>query len=159
MHNLKIMQNKCKYFRQKRDIFDKNNNELQEIYNIINELYKKEFYNIFSNIIIISKNHFFDTISSNIKKSLMHIYDIDIYSNENFISLIKTNESKYEKKYNEYILEINQFLVNYKGSAKKDYKSNYITNFQKHCLQTDYYARHKCNKSKNLGYFINMLYA
>ena len=157
MHNLKIMQNKCKYFRQKRDIFDKNNNELQEIYNIINELYKKEFYNIFSNIIIISKNHFFDTISSNIKKSLMHIYDIDIYSNENFISLIKTNESKYEKKYNEYILEINQFLANYKGSIKKDYKSNYITNFQKHCLQTDYYARHKCNKSKNLGYFIPIL--
>ena len=118
------------------------------------ELYEKEFYEIFSEIIILPKNIFFQSILSNIKKSLIVHNNEKIFDSEQFLTLIKSYQNKYEKKYDECLGEINIFLEFYKKSTNKN-ENNYITNFQKHCLQTDYYAKHKCKENNyNLGFFI-----
>lgn len=145
-----------KNFKNQKKIksFEENNISSEIFKKILNELYEKEFSEVFSDIITISKKDFFETISFNIKKSLINEYNTDIINDENFLSLIKTCQYKYEKKYDEYLIEINQFIGNFKRSNDKDNKNNYITNFQKHCLNTDYYARHKCIKFNKIGYLI-----
>ena len=118
------------------------------------ELYEKEFYEIFSEILILPKNIFFQSILSNIKKSLIVHNNEKIFDTEQFLTLIKSYQNKYEKKYDECLGEIKIFLEFYKKSTNKN-ENNYITNFQKHCLQTDYYAKHKCKENNyNLGFFM-----
>ena len=148
------MKKRSKYLVQLNKLKITNNDGHKELQINLSELYEKEFLGIFSEILIISKRDFFELISSDIKKALINDYNEDISNNENYTSLIKSYESKYKKKYDECILEINTFLENYKKSINKENKNNYITNFRKHCLQTEFYAMHKCNTTNNKGYFI-----
>ena len=140
--------------------FNKTNNKnivgFQELKNCLDELYEKEFFEVFNEILILSKINFFEAITTNIKNSLIDKYNKDILNNGNYLSLIKSCKNRYEKKYDECLKEINLFLDDYKKSIKKEYKNDYITNFRKHCLQTDYYARHKCSSNKNMGFFISI---
>ena len=64
------------------------------------ELYEKEFYEIFSEILILPKNIFFQSILSNIKKSLIVHNNEKIFDTEQFLTLI----------YSSKILNLNLYL-------------------------------------------------
>ena len=128
----------------------------QELKNYLEELFEKEYLEIFAEILILQKKIFFDKIIKNIQNSMVNKYNKDILNNGNYLSSMKLCKNKYEKKYDESLEEINRFLDDYKKSITKENKNDYITNFRKHCLQTDYYARHKCSKNKNMGFFVSI---
>ena len=148
------MRKYSKNWRQNVESSNKNVLISTETKKQINELYEKEFNKIFSDILIITKKDFFETILSNIKNSLIIKNKEEIFKTQEFLSLIKSNQTKYEQKYEQNLIVINTFLENYKKSINNQNSNNYITNFTKHCLQTDYYARHKCPNNNFLGYFV-----
>ena len=80
------------------------------VFNRWNTVYEKEFYEIFSEILILPKNIFFQSILSNIKKSLIVHNNEKIFDSEQILTLIKSYQNKYEKKYDECLGEINIFL-------------------------------------------------
>ena len=148
------MRKYSKNLRQNVDSSNKNLLIFSETKKQINELYEKEFNKIFCDILIITKNDFFESILTNLKDSLIIKNKEEIFLTQEFLSLININKTKYEKKYEQNLLEIKTFLENYKKSINNQNNNNYITNFTKHCLQTDYYARHKCPNNNSLGYFV-----
>ena len=150
------MRKYSKNWRQNVKSSNKNLSIFSQTKNQINELYEKEFDKIFCDILLITKKFFFESILSNIKDSLILINKENIFMTNEFSSIIKTCQTKYEQKYDQYLVEIKTFLENYKKSINNQNNNNYLTNFTKHCLQTDYYARHKCPKNNYLGYFVSI---
>ena len=121
-----------------------NINQISEIYNCLYE-------EMFPSILCLSKTLFFEKINKKAKDiiSLGNIQDLQTTSNLQLISKIKEDITK--KYDSEYKILSSEYL----NFVKNNQNYNYLTNFQKHCAQTDNYALHYCS-SKKQGKFIEI---
>ena len=133
----------------------KNNNNLSPKVklniNQISEIYKSLYEEMFPSILCLSKTLFFEKINKKAKEiiSLGNIQELQTTSELQLISKIKEDITK--KYDNEYKILSSEWLNFLKNSENY----NYLTNFQKHCAQTDNYALHYCSSRKQ-GKFIEI---
>ena len=127
---------------QNNDLTTKVNSNINQITEIYNSLYE----DIFPSILCLSKTLFFEKINKNantLTKELQTTTDLQL------ISKIKDDlTKKYDNDYKILSSEYQNFLKN-----SRNY--NYLTNYRKHCAQTDNYALHYCAPKKQ-GKFIEI---
>ena len=110
----------------------------------VKEIILQEFTENFSDILIKSKDIFFNKIKNEVEHILKSLYpslknelkeiiemsnqNIEEFYNKNY-SLLKSEWKKYQKEPNKY---------------------NFLTHYRKHCINTDNFAYHSCNKNSKL---------
>ena len=146
--------------KEKRDsnpndiLINKNYHNSEYFLNELHKIYENEYIISFKDILAISKKDFFENISTRIKYLINGKYKIEINNNEKLNTLLNNLYQQFEQKYNLSHEEINTFLDDLKNNHYNGYKDNYITNFRKHCLKTDDFAKHNCKTKNKIGYFI-----
>ena len=149
MEEKKLMSKK---FNQ--ELLNKNNLE-----QYLEKLFQHIFSNIFPDILNLPRIDFINSLTSSVKAILELHYTKEIYSNENYFSAFLSVNKKYEKKYNEYNQVLSTAWDNYQNklyNMKKEEEINKfkLTEFKKHCKQTQEYAIHNCNKRERGKYII-----
>ena len=122
----------------------------------IRHLFKIEFEEIFSDILILNNDQFLSQIKNGISLSLSDIYSENCLSNEKIISMIEAGLQSINTDY------IN--LYNFLSKAWSNHEKNIIKNtsneemlkiFRKHCINNDEYAYHNCDLKDNTFLIIN----
>ena len=143
-NNLETFQeiNESKEINQKNLSKGENTFIQNEISNLFNSIYEDCFYNI----LIKSKSSFLNSIYSTMREIISLSYSS--YNLQNIFSKIKSLiENKYNKEY--------KILSNScKDIKSKKSEYNYLTNFIKHCSNTDNIAYHDCVNNKLNKYYI-----
>ena len=151
--------NKMKYNEFISDISNQYNFE-QKIKVIFNHELKREF----ENILLYTKEQFIDSVKEKIFSILSIKYSNRIYNNKNFVSILSKQiqklTNKYEKIYSTLIHQFNIFQTEkskYKFNKNINLSKYYFSNYRKHCINSQNYAIHLCNKGiKNTGKFIRI---
>ena len=134
--------NESKEINQKNNSEEENKFIQNEILMLSNSMYEEHFYNI----LIKSKLSFLNSIYSTMKEIIFLSYSS--YNIENIITKIKLLiENRYNKDYK--ILS-----KSCKDIKNKKSEYEYLTNFIKHCSNTDSIAYHDCVKNKLNKYYI-----
>ena len=134
--------NESKEINQKNNSEEENKFIQNEILMLSNSIYEEHFYNI----LIKSKLSFLNSIYSTMKEIIFLSYSS--YNLENIISKIKfLIENRYNKDYK--ILS-----KSCKDIKNKKSEYDYLTNFIKHCSNTDTISYHDCVKDKLNKYYI-----
>ena len=125
--------------------------KVKENINQISEIYNSLYEDIFPSILCLSKTSFFEKLNKQARDiiSLDNSQELQTSSNLQLVAKIKENITK--KYDNDYKLLSTEY-INY---LKNNRNYNYVTNFRKHCAQTDNYALHNCS-SKRQGKFIEV---
>ena len=117
--------------------------------NQISEIYNSLYEDIFPSILSLSKTLFFEKINKNAKEINSLTKELQTTTDLQLIAKIKEDLiKKYDNDYKILSFEYQNFLKN-RGNY------NYLTNYRKHCAQTDNYALHYCS-SKKQGKFIEI---
>ena len=143
--------------------FEKYENFKKEISNIktfkekINKIYKKEFENTFKQILTLTKESFFSSITNSIKILLNDMYSEMSFKNNILNEIQDDCEDELENEYNIHFEKINREWDNYiKNNKRKNNNSLYLSNYRKHCCDSDEFAYHNCqNESKFLIINVN----
>ena len=143
----------------KYELFKKDFNDKKNFSSGLEKIFQYIFCNIFPNILNLPKIDFLNMLSTTVKAILEEKYSSEIFSNENFFSLLLSMNKKYEKKYVEYSQALSLSWDNFQNelyTMKKEEDINIykITAFNKHCSKTQEYAMHKCNKKERGKYII-----
>ena len=105
------------------------------------DIFIKEYYELFPDILLISKQIFLSNIKKNIINFFENIYTEKIKTDENFLMLINQNIKLLEEKYDSnYLLIKNE----YDDTSKE---KNYLIKYRKHCFYDREYASHNCQKN------------
>ena len=129
----------------------------------INDVIDLESKEIFPDILKLSRMDFFDKLKSNIVVILSKKFTKKIFEMENCTSILTKCLHEYESTYKNYTEELNNAWDKYQTeiinkrindeNINIEDNKNYLTNFRKHCIETDNIAIHKCNKNEK-GYYI-----
>jgi len=121
-----------------------NINQISEIYNYLYE-------DIFPYILSLSKTSFFEKLNKQAKDIISVDNSIELQTSS-YLQLISKIKEDITKKYDNDYKILSTEYINY---LKNNRNYNYLTNFRKHCVQTDFYALHNCS-SKKIGKFIEV---
>ena len=127
-----------KISKYKEDIKNK-----EEMSQIIIDILTQEYEEKFPEILILSKDDFFQKIKTAILSTLEEKYTNIIKEDEKFQILLDEKMKNFEKQY-----DINYDLLKNKwdnyNKDKNDY--NYLNQYRKHCFDDNDYACHNCDK-------------
>ena len=122
----------------------------------IKHLFKIEFEEIFSEILILTNEQFLSQIKNGIMFSLSDIYSENCLSNPKIIPMI---ESCLQSINTEYI-NLYNFLFKAWNNHEKNIKlkspnENILKTFRKHCINNEEFAYHNCDFKNNTFIIIN----
>ena len=122
----------------------------------IKHLFKIEFEEIFSDILILNNDQFLSQIKNGISLSLSDIYSENCLSNPKIISIIELGLQSINTEY----LSLYNFLSKAWSNHEKNIKKNSSSEdalkiFRKHCINNDEYAYHNCDIKNNTFFIIN----
>ena len=122
----------------------------------IRHLFKIEFEEIFSEILILTNEQFLSQIKNGIMLSLSDIYTENCLSNQKIIPIIESCLQSINTEY----LNIYNFLSKAWNNHEKNIKlkpsnENILKTFRKHCINIDEYAYHNCDLKNNTFIIIN----
>ena len=125
--------------------FKKDISNLNTFKEKITKIYKKEFENTFKDILTHTKESFFSSINNSIKILLSDMYSEMSFKNNTFNEIQDDCEEELENEYNIHFEKINNEWENYiKTSKRKNNNSLYLSNYRKHCCDSDKFAYHNC---------------
>ena len=135
---------KRKYYEFKKDI--KNEKYFLEK---IKNLYDPEFEEMFQDILISSKEDFLDNISNNVNSILTDMYSEEALKDENLENILTEFDKKVEKDYNLHYEILNKCYKNFERENRRGKlnENNYLSNFRKHCSETDDIPYHNCQNN------------
>ena len=137
-----------KFSQFKEDIKDEKNFENKLNYLIINE-----FDSTLDDILRLEPDAFIARIDKGISISLENIYTEECLSNKKLISIIDKLIDNKKEEYSKIVQLLKETLNNYEKLYKyKPNNYNFFSNFRKHCLHTENFARHNCGSKNN--YFL-----
>ena len=114
---------------------------INEVSKKINNIFIKEYEDLFPEILLMSKNQFLSNIKKGVLSTLEDLYTNIIKDNSKIQELINDNSIKIEEKY-----ETNYNLLEkeWTNFNKNKNKRNYLVNYRKHCFNDSEYATHTC---------------
>ena len=122
----------------------------------INHLSKIEFEEIFSEILILSKDQFLSQIKNGISLSLEDMYSDKCLTNNKLILLLENSLKIINNEYIRLNDILNKAFFEYeKNNKKKNENTYFLKNFRKHCINENEYAYHNCELKNNYFIIIN----
>ena len=112
-------------------------------------LIKVEFDITLNDILLLEPDSFIDRIEKGVYFFFENLYSEKCLSDEKLISLIEKNIDLKKIEYS----KISQLLRNSWQSKRLDNKDFILTNFRKHCINTDNIAKHNCG-SQNANFIL-----
>ena len=110
----------------------------------VNEIILQEFTENFSDIIIKSKDIFLNNIKNEVEHILESLYPL---SKNELKEIIEMSKQNIEEIYNKNYLLLQNEWKKYQNEPNK---YNFLTHYRKHCINTDNFAYHSCNKKSKL---------
>ena len=130
---------------------------IKEIITKLDIIFEEKLSQSFQNIMITPRQKFLNNIISSVKNFINEIYGNSIYNNDRFNNIFQSCLNNLEDRYNNYTEELEKTWEKYQNSKKiGDEETFYLSNFRKHCINTDENAIHKCQDGK-FGNFIIVL--
>ncbi len=142
---------------KKAEAFKKEVSNLKLFTQKINEMYETEFNEAFKQILILSKEEFMSFITNGIETLLIERYGVDVLENQKLKNIQNKNITLIEKNYENHYHKINNVWNNFstlKKNNDKNINKYYLTNFRKHCCDTDNIAFHNCKNEPNSKFII-----
>ena len=141
----------------KKTISNEEELNIKELILKLDFIFEEELSKAFKDIMIISRNKFFNIIIKEVKKFIDQQFGEEIYKNKKFITFFTSSLNNLEDKYKTYINELNKAWNYYQSNKKRMNENSYFfSNFRKHCINTDNVALHKCSDGK-VGHFISVI--
>ena len=142
---------KRKFAQFKREI--KNERTITEK---IQNMFINEFDDSFQDILISTEEEFLTNISDNINSLLTDMYSEECLSDDNLIKICEIYDKDVEDKYKNSFELLNKSLKIFERENRrgKINEKNYLTNFVKHCAETDDIPYHNCQNSLSRFYQI-----
>ena len=137
---------------QKEETFKKDISNIKTFTEKLNDMYDKEFNEAFKQILILSKEDFINFISNGITYLLSELYGENIFENRKLKEIQKKNLSIIDKNYEIHFQKINKTWLNFskiKNNNNENTNNYYLTNFRKHCCDTENIAFHNCKSDLN----------
>ena len=144
--------NKNEIENEKEETFKKEISNIKSFTQKLSDMYDKEFNEAFKQILILSKEGFMDFITNGINYLLNELYGENIFENQKVKEIQKKNISIIDKNYENHFQKINKTWLNFskiKNNNNENTKNYYLTNFRKHCCDTDDIAFHNCQIEPN----------
>ena len=139
-------------FIEKLKYLLKNISNIKTFTEKLNDMYDKEFNEAFKQILILSKEDFINFISNGITYLLSELYGENIFENRKLKEIQKKNLSIIDKNYEIHFQKINKTWLNFskiKNNNNENTNNYYLTNFRKHCCDTENIAFHNCKSDLN----------
>ncbi len=113
--------------------------------NIIDTLIEYADDEVFSDILNLKETQYLDSINSYLKNKLTEIYTKSIFDNNSLNNLISNKIDKVKKNYNSNFKLLNDAYEFFNNLPKKNLTDYYLTDFRKHCYDTQEYCLHSCH--------------
>ena len=113
--------------------------------NIIDTLIEYADDEVFSDILNLKETQYLDSINSYLKNKLTEIYTKSIFDNNSLNNLISNKIEKVKKNYNSNFKLLNDAYEFFNNLPKKNLTDYYLTDFRKHCYDTQEYCLHSCH--------------
>ena len=105
---------------------------------------------VFSNILNLKESQYLDSINSYLKSKLTEIYTESIFENNSLNNLISNKIDIVKKNYNSNFKLLNDAYEFFNNLPRKNLTDYYLTDFRKHCYDTQEYCLHSCHsRTKN----------
>jgi len=133
---------------EKFSLFQKDIKKEYQFSEKIESFISNEEQHIFPDILLLSEDDFISNIENGVKIQLSDIYGDDIYSDKTLNILLEKKLNEARKKHNKhYDIIKNQWnIYEQKLKNKENISDFYLTNFRKHCVDTENYAYHYCGR-------------
>ena len=116
----------------------------------INHLFKIEFEEIFSEILILTNDQFLSQIKNGISLSLSDIYSENCLTNQKIKSIIESGLQSINNEYTNIYNFLSKAWNNQeKNLKKKSLNDEILKIYRKHCINNDEYAYHNCDLKNN----------
>jgi hypothetical protein len=141
----KIVENKITHF--KTDI--ENDKSMTKK---INKLFKNEFDDSLSDILLIKSAQFIDNIKNGVLLVLENTYTDQCLTNNKLKDLLENGLNEIKDKYKNYFTLLHDSWEEYEASTKRRIGSNKfetLINFRKHCFGSEDFASHNCHHRQN----------
>ncbi len=113
--------------------------------NIIDTLIEYADDEVFSDILNLKESQYLDSINSYLKNKLTEIYTKSIFDNNSLNNLISNKIDKVKKNYNSNFKLLNDAYEFFNNLPKKNLTDYYLTDFRKHCYDTQENCLHSCH--------------
>lgn len=132
-----------KYQQFRKDIKDEN-----AFSEKLNNLYYTEFEEIFQDLLLFPEEEIISSLTTGVRMILSDSYTEDIFQNKSLNSLLDKAKNKIKLEYDTHYQILNKAWLHYKNKISKtpNHESFFLSNFRKHCPNTDDYAYHPCGK-------------
>ena len=122
----------------------------------IKKMYESEFDEMFQDILISSKEDFLDDISNNINTILTDMYSEESLKDETLEKILTDFDNDVEKDYNYHFEILNKAFKNFERDNRRGKlnENSYLSNFRKHCAETEDIPYHNCQNSLSKFYQI-----
>ena len=123
----------------------------------LNHFFKSEFEEIFSEILLLSKQQFITQIKNGVSLSLEDIYSEKCLNNEKLINMLENSLQSIQKDYTNIFNYLSKSWSFHEKLSKRRGNSNseeILKIFRKHCIDTEEPAYHNCENKNN--YFITI---
>ena len=121
----------------------------------MNYLIKNEFDATLNDILQLEPDSFIERIEKGISFSLENIYSEECLSDQKLISIIRKLINKKKTEYSNIVLVLKDTWNTYEKILKRRPHQEYLlSNFRKHCVNTEKLARHNCGS--NNSYFLTV---
>ena len=137
---------------QKTKAFKKDISNIKSFTKKLNDMYDTEFNEAFKQILTLSKEDFMSFISNGVQIALSDLYGEDIFENEKLINIQNKNLNIIERNYQNHYNKLDRAWRNFEKIKNKNNNNYYLTNFRKHCCDTDDIAFHNCQIESNSKY-------
>ena len=132
-----------KYQQFRKDIKDEN-----AFSEKLNNLYYTEFEEIFQDLLLFPEEEIISSLTTGVRMILSDSYTEDIFQNKSLNFLLDKAKNKIKLEYDTHYQILNKAWLHYKNKISKtpNHESFFLSNFRKHCPNTDDYAYHPCGK-------------
>ncbi len=122
----------------------------------IKKMYESEFDEMFQDILISSKEDFLDDISNNINTLLTDMYSEESLKDETLEKILTDFDNDVAKDYNYHFEILNKAFKNFERDNRRGKlnENSYLSNFRKHCAETEDIPYHNCQNSLSKFYQI-----
>ena len=121
----------------------------------LNHFFKSEFEEIFSEILLISKQQFISQIKNGVSLSLEDIYSNKCLTDEKLLNMMENCLQSIQKDYTNIFNFLSKAWANHEKIPKRRMHTEEILKiFRKHCINTEEPAYHNCDFKNN--YFITI---
>lgn len=117
----------------------------------ISQLYFTEFEEIFQDILLFPEEEIMSSMTSGVRMILTDTYTEDIFQNKKLNNLIEECLENIKREYENHYQILSKAWTHYESKVKNSLHSEsfFLSNFRKHCPNTDDFAYHSCNRSKS----------